>query len=88
MATSSSGSDRLSIVWMIPILLGLLAIVGLFVPVSDCDLCYDLRRSIKVSDLSVIDCPCCGHTMRLTLFHKWFANHGKHLDDFHKAWSS
>ena len=57
----------------------------LALPIFDCNLCMDLRKSIKVSDANAIDCPCCGHSMKLSLFHRLLPAHRKHLDDFHKA---
>ena len=70
--------------WIWPVLLVLAAAAFLAVPIFECDLCHDLRKSINVSDVNAFTCPCCGTSLRLSLFHKWFGGHQGHLEEMHR----
>ncbi len=83
-----SGGEKPSLLWTIPILLTLLATAGFFLPLTQCDWCHDLRKSIKTTRLDAVQCPCCGNSLRLSLFHRLLGGHQGHLDDLHRALSS
>lgn len=36
---------------------------------------------------SLFSCPCCGSSTRLSMFHRVFTNHRRHIDDFYKAFT-